>query len=424
METTPAFDSALFRETLGHFPTGVVVITAIDDAGAAVGMVVGSFTSVSLEPPLVAYLPTRTSATYARLRTSSHFCVNILAADQQELCGRFASRTPDKFAGVEWTPGAHGAPVLPGVVGSIECEVAQEFDGGDHMIVVGRVLALDIQRPTLPLLFFQGGYGRFALPSPMASSDPELIGGAQMAEVVRGPLEALADDLGAECSVMVRVGDEAVFVATTSGGDRGPGSPAVGHRVPLIPPVGTVFCAQAPDAEVERWLDRAKASGEDRASFRESLAAVRRNGYSLSLVPDDPADRVALVSDYSGVDVMPVHERRLRQMIAGSASLYEPVLNPDQTYDLHSVIVPLSTDEPQTRLAVRLSRLPRGADVTRIEGWIAALKTVAETGAARLRVRAQAAADRVQVPPGGEGPGKAARASAGSLQEFEMRRVE
>lgn len=385
---TRAFDSALFRETLGHYPTGVVVVTAIDDTGSPAGMVVGSFTSVSLDPPFVAYLPMCTSNSYARLRTSKHFCVNILAADQQEICDRFASRAQDKFEGVRWEPAAHGSPILIGAVGWIECEVVQELDGGDHMIVVGRVLDLAVPRPTLPLLFFQGGYGRFALPSPVASSDPELIEGAQMAEVVRRPLEVLALELGADCNVLARVGDEAVFVAATSSGGSEPGSPAVGHRIPLIPPVGTVFCAQAPDEEVERWLNRAKSSEEDRASFRESLAAVRRNGYSLSLVPQDPADRVAVMSDYSRVDVMPIHERRFRQMISESASLYEPVLDPNRTYDLHSVIVPLPTEEEQTRLAVRLSRLPRGAGVEHVEGWIAALTEVAQAGAARLRERA------------------------------------
>ncbi len=390
-DTTAApapFDAALFRETLGHYPTGVVVVTAIDDTGAPVGMVVGSFTSVSLDPPLVAYLPTRTSGSYARLRTSRHFCVNVLAADQQELCGRFASRAEDKFAGVDWTPAAHGSPVLPGAVGWIECEVTEELDGGDHVIVLGRVLDLAVQRPTLPLLFFQGGYGRFALPSPVAASDPELIEGAQMAEAVREPLEALARELGADCSVMARVGDEAVFVAATKSGGHEPGSLAVGHRIPLIPPVGTVFCAQAPDEEVERWLARAKASEEDRASFRDNLAAVRRNGYSLSLVPQSPADRVALMSDYSGVDVLPVHERRMRQMISESASLYEPVLDPEQTHDLHSVIVPMPTEEGHTRLALRLSALPRGASVAQVEEWIAALTAVAPEGAERLRGRA------------------------------------
>jgi flavin reductase (DIM6/NTAB) family NADH-FMN oxidoreductase RutF/DNA-binding IclR family transcriptional regulator len=379
-------DPALFRETLGHYPTGVVVITAIDDTGSPVGMVVGSFTSVSLDPPLVAYLPTRTSGSYARLRTSRHFCVNVLAADQQELCARFASREPDKFAGVDWRPAGSGAPILAEAVGWIDCEVAQEVEGGDHMIVMGKVLDLAVERPTLPLLFFQGGYGRFALPSPVGSSDPELIEAAQMAEVVREPLERLAAEIGAVSSVMARVGDEAVFVAVSRADDE-PGSPAVGHRVPLIPPVGTVFCAHASDEEVERWLDRAKASQEERVGFLASLAAVRDRGYSLTLVPRDPADRVARMSDYSGVDVTPLHERRVRQMIAESASLYEPVLDPGRTHDLHSVIVPVPTHEAQTRLAVRLSRLPRGASVPQIEEWAAALRTVAETSADRLRQR-------------------------------------
>lgn len=388
METSHPFDPALFRETLGHYPTGVVVVTAIDETGAPVGMVVGSFTSVSLDPPLVAYLPTRTSGSYARLRTSRHFCVNILAADQQELCGRFASRAEDKFDGVDWEPAAQGSPMLSGAVGWIECEALEELEGGDHLIVIGRVLDLAVHRPTLPLLFFQGGYGRFALPSPVATSDPELIAAVQMAEVVREPLESLARELGADCSVMARVGDEAVFVAATSSGGNEPGSLAVGHRIPLIPPVGTVFCAQASDEEVERWLGRAKASADDLASFRANLATVRRNGFSLSLVPQDPTDRVALMSDYSGVDVMPIHERRIRQMISESASLYEPVLDPAHTHDLHSVIVPMPTDGEQTRLSIRLSGLPSGASVERVEEWIAALTRVAHEGAARLRERA------------------------------------
>jgi flavin reductase (DIM6/NTAB) family NADH-FMN oxidoreductase RutF len=384
--TSDVLDHSLFRETLGHYPTGVVVVTAIDDTGDPAGMVVGSFTSVSLDPPLVAYLPTRASNSYARLRTSKHFCVNILAADQQELCERFASRTGDKFDGISWRPAASGSPILPGTVGWIDCEVAEEVEGGDHMIVVGQVLELAVERPTLPLLFFQGGYGRFALPSPVATSDPELIEAAQMAEAVRGPLEALAADLGADSGVMARVGDEAVFVAVSSTCAE-PGSPAVGHRIPLIPPVGTVFCAQAPDEEVERWLGRARASEQDRAGFRASLETVRSNGYSLTLVPQDPADRIARMSDYSGVDVTPMHQRRVRQMIAESASLYEPVLDPSRSHDLHSVIVPVPSEEPQTRLAVRLSRLPRGASIEQIGAWTTALAEVAATGAERLRHR-------------------------------------
>lgn len=385
----PQIDTDLFRETLGYFPTGVVVITAIDDTGHPVGMVVGSFTSVSLDPPLVAYLPTRSSGSYAKLRTSSTFCVNVLSADQQDLCGLFASRTVNKFDGLDWTTAPHGSPILPGTIGWIECEVAQELDGGDHHIVVGRVLDLAVQRATLPLLFFQGGYGRFALPSPVMSSDPELIQGAQMAEHLRGPLEALAVEIGADCSVMARVSDEVVFVTATNRGGDEPGSLAVGHRIPLIPPLGAPFLTHAPDEEVEQWLARAKASDEDIAMTRANLEAVRARGYSISLEPASMTDRLALMSDYSGGDVLPMHERRIKQMIAESANLYEPSLDAESTHDLHSVIVPVPTDEGRTRLAVRISGLPAGASADQVQTWIDALTQVARDGGDRLRERAE-----------------------------------
>lgn len=378
-QQAPAIDPALYRETLGYFPTGVVVITAIAEDGQPVGMVVGSFTSVSLDPALVAYLPTKNSGSYARLRTASHFAVNVLAADQTDLCGRFASRAADKFDGVEWAPGPNGSPVLAGAVSWIECEVDSEVDGGDHWIVLGRVLNLAVQRPSLPLLFFQGGYGRFALPSPVTASDPELIEGVRLAEPLREPLRAFAATLGADCSIMARVGDEAVFVMAESTGAAvaaEAGSLAVGHRIPLIPPVGTVFHAQSTADEVDRWLGRAKATDEDIERFRAQVAAVRDKGHSVSLLPSEEVDRVALMSDYSGIDVLPVHERALRKMITESATLYEPELSEDGRHDLHSVIVPVPNADGCTRLAVRISRLPAGVSAPQVREWVAALHEI------------------------------------------------
>lgn len=378
MNNTPEIDPLLYRETLGYFPTGVVVITAIDDTGSPAGMVVGSFTSVSLDPPLVAYLPARTSGSFARLRTSDHFVVNVLGADQTELCTRFASRVADKFEGVEWTPApVSGAPILADAVSWIECAVHQEHDGGDHAIVVGRVLDLGVQRPALPMVFFQGGFGRFALPSALAPTDPDLIEAVRQAEPLRLPVRAVASAIGADCSLMARVGDEAVFLtADGPSGDRGADTPAVGHRIPLIPPVGTVFYVESDESAVDRWLARAKAPEDEVARFRDQLAAVRAKGYSVSLKPGAEVDRIGLMSDYSGSDVMPVHERRLRQMIRESTGLYEPELVDGQRYDLHSVILPVPSGTGQTRLAVRLSGLPQGVTLAEVEKWVAGLQRI------------------------------------------------
>ncbi len=157
----PAIDSRSFRDVLGHFPTGVTAVTAVHE-GRPVGMAIGSFTSVSLDPPLVAFLPTKDSSTWAAIRAAGCFCVNIMAQDQMATCGVMASRADDKFVDVNWRPGTTGAPVVDGSIAYIECIISDVFDGGDHDIVVGRVVGLEILDVKDPLLFWKGGYGTFA----------------------------------------------------------------------------------------------------------------------------------------------------------------------------------------------------------------------------------------------------------------------
>jgi flavin reductase (DIM6/NTAB) family NADH-FMN oxidoreductase RutF len=153
-----------FRRVLGHFPTGVVIVTAISDGGPA-GMSVGSFTSVSLDPPLVAVLPARTSTSWPRIAAAGDFCINILASSQEALCRSFAISGADKFAGVSWREAPSGAPILDGTLAWIDCHLEQSVHAGDHYIVLGRVSALEVEcgdAPT-PLIFFQGGYGTFGI---------------------------------------------------------------------------------------------------------------------------------------------------------------------------------------------------------------------------------------------------------------------
>ncbi len=158
----PAIDSANYRRVLGHYPTGVCVVTATLPDGGHAGMVVGSFTSVSLDPPLVSFFPDVSSSSWPLIEKAGSFCVNVLAHDQKDLCRSFSAKGGDKFAGVSHRPSMNGSPVLDGVVAWIDCAVHQVHVAGDHFIVLGRVLELDIIRPVKPLLFFQGGYGSFS----------------------------------------------------------------------------------------------------------------------------------------------------------------------------------------------------------------------------------------------------------------------
>ena len=157
-----AADGARFRQVLGHFPTGVTVVTASTEEGP-VGLCVGSFTSVSLHPPLVAFCAGDSSTSYPRIEAAGHFCVNILADDQEEIARVFADKGDDKFAGIGWRPSVvTRAPVINGVLAWIDCQIDAIHEAGDHWIVVGRVLDLEIGHEGGPLVFFRGGFGRYS----------------------------------------------------------------------------------------------------------------------------------------------------------------------------------------------------------------------------------------------------------------------
>jgi flavin reductase (DIM6/NTAB) family NADH-FMN oxidoreductase RutF len=156
-----AFDAAKYRQVLGHFPTGVTVITA-ENEGVPVGLAVGSFSSLSLDPPLVLFCPGSQSSSWPKIRASGSFCVNILAADQEHVCRVFAGKEPDKFAAIEWSRTKEtGSPLIDGALAWIDCDIEQVLPGGDHDIVVGRVRNLDSREGVLPLVFYRGGYGRY-----------------------------------------------------------------------------------------------------------------------------------------------------------------------------------------------------------------------------------------------------------------------
>jgi 3-hydroxy-9,10-secoandrosta-1,3,5(10)-triene-9,17-dione monooxygenase reductase component len=162
MSQQPVIDSARFRQVLGYFPTGVTVVTAVDD-GVPVGLAVGSFCSASLDPPLVAFFPDKSSSSWPRIEASGSFCVNILGDDQEDVSRRFATKGADKFGGLGWRPSASGSPILADVTAWIDCDVHEVFDAGDHYCVLGLVTELEVAEGGTPLVFCRGGYGRFEI---------------------------------------------------------------------------------------------------------------------------------------------------------------------------------------------------------------------------------------------------------------------
>jgi 3-hydroxy-9,10-secoandrosta-1,3,5(10)-triene-9,17-dione monooxygenase reductase component len=149
------------RTVLGHFCTGVAVITG-HDGDRPVGFACQSVTSVSLDPPYVSFCPAHTSSSWPAIRATGRLCINILCDDQHELCAQFACAGGDKFAGVGWNRGRNGAPVFHGALASIEADLEFEHGAGDHTIVVARVTGLSASEGRRPLLFYRGEYGGFA----------------------------------------------------------------------------------------------------------------------------------------------------------------------------------------------------------------------------------------------------------------------
>lgn len=148
-----------FRDVLGRFCTGVTVVTSMSN-GEPVGMTCQSFSSVSLDPPLVLFCPAKSSRAWPQMQRAGHFCVNLLSHDQLELSNAFARKGADKFAGVSWRPSATGAPLLDGVLGWVDCTIYAVHEAGDHYVVIGRVMDLGVEDAPHPLLFYRGQYAR------------------------------------------------------------------------------------------------------------------------------------------------------------------------------------------------------------------------------------------------------------------------
>lgn len=153
-------DRADFRRILGHYPTGVCAVTATSIEKRPVGMIVGSFTSVSLDPMLVAFFPDRSSTSWPLIEAAGHFCVNVLSEDQGAVCKALAAKGDDKFAGVAYRASGLGAPIIDGALAWIDCELEAVHEAGDHYIVLGRVRDLDLHYEGSPLVFHKGGYSR------------------------------------------------------------------------------------------------------------------------------------------------------------------------------------------------------------------------------------------------------------------------
>tara|TARA_B100000614_G_C14201826_1_gene350121 strand:- start:5 stop:508 length:504 start_codon:yes stop_codon:yes gene_type:complete len=156
-----AIESGDFRKVLGKYPTGVTLVSSKDDQGPF-AMVIGSFGSVSLDPPLVQFMPAKESATWSRIKKTGRYCVNVLGEDQLDLSNSFFNKDKDPFEAIHWSESTLGSPIIEGCVAWIDCLIGDVHEAGDHYIVIGEVQGIGAtEKDEGPLLFLGGAYGSF-----------------------------------------------------------------------------------------------------------------------------------------------------------------------------------------------------------------------------------------------------------------------
>lgn len=368
-------------DVLGHYPTGVVIVTGIADDGMPAGLVSRSFAPVSREPAVVSFIAAE-SSTFARLRSARSFCINLIPADFESLCREFDAAEAagaDAFQSVMWRPSASGAPILDGVLSWIDCSLRDVIPVGDRSIVLGEVSDLDAEREFLPLLHFQQGFGRFAPGSLVLSRTDGMGHVPRLVDAARDHLHLLSKELGAECSLLVASGGEQVFVATSNHSNRA--SPTrLGLRAPLVPPIGALFVDT--DGAVSRgeWLSRLPdPTPESFDLAAEQLSLVRRRGWSISLNSGHTVDELdAMVARYTAADAGSADDAEQARILRDRAASHELVeIDPSSTYDVLQLAVPVRSSTGQVLCALRLGDLPQGVYGSEVEYWLQQLQETA-----------------------------------------------
>lgn len=375
--TVPSqIDQKLFREVAGHYPTGVVVVTGRDESDEILAMVVGTFSSVSLDPPLVSFMPMKTSHTFARMQNCDSLCINILGGEQEDVVLKIAKRWKDKLDGIEWFPSPSGDPVLAESVAWIDARISATVEAGDHWIVLCGVSDMAVTNPVSPLIFLQGGYGSFVCSSLMGRMNNEILPAIHSVHSARDKVEELASKIGCEAVVYTAISsDEMVVVLSVCapGVDRDAG---LAQRIPISPPIGDSYIFALPAEDQDRWV--AKLGGvedDEREIHRARLDFVREQGYLVAHLPPEGSsayDGMRMATrEYQDGRLTPRQERNIRESIGGSPVDYRVRdLQDDQLYDIGSLVLPVRDRNGAYTLTLRLSQLPLQAPGATVKRWL------------------------------------------------------
>lgn len=368
-QSKQSITTSLFRDVLGLFPTGVVAVTGVGDSGQPIGMILGSFVSVSLDPPLVSFLPGKSSSSWSKLARCERYCINVLGSNQEDVCRALASKSPDKFDGIAYSESDWGNPMIVGSLAYIHCKRETVHDEGDHEIVICEVEDLAASAPGTPLLFYRGGFGTFTSQS-LVNGGSALMEKVQLLDRIRDLPEALAQELGTEVSAVALVENEVVLIGSY-GRSRTVDFPTrVGQYLPFIPPIGGVFASWGDGALKDAWLNNSGTDGStERNAAMNSISNIRRRGYALGM-GHNRSLAWEQAAYFRSVGDPQISAAELCRRIAATLEHYNPeTLDASVDHEFHFAQAPIFDAQSQVQLALTLWGPPGKMPAEEVGKW-------------------------------------------------------
>lgn len=376
------FNSKIFREVMGHYPTGVAVVTGRSSDGEVLALVVGTFSSVSIDPPLVSFMPMKTSRSFQKLRMCESVCINILGGEQQAEMLSIAQRRENKLDGIEWYPSPSGDPILHNAVAWIDATFDDFVEAGDHWIVLCHVNDLQVTNSVSPLLFFQGGYGSFAGFEQVTRMSHEILPAIHAAHHASEKLIELANTVGCEVSVHVAVSDDELITVFSDLSADATREHGIASRFPMVPPIGDSYFFDKPADMQDRWMKKLKNPADEILDrHRRRMAFIREHGYLLAFLPEAGSgaysQMIQATEEYKKANLTPQEERNIRETIGTTPIDYEP-REPvdDEIYDVGSIVLPVQDPAGLYTMTLRLAQLPCGMNGATVREWLYQAKAV------------------------------------------------
>jgi flavin reductase (DIM6/NTAB) family NADH-FMN oxidoreductase RutF len=367
---------------MSHYPTGVAVVTGRAPDGEPLAMVVGTFSSVSIDPPLVSFMPMKTSKTFERLQNCDSLCINIIGGDQQQELMSIAQRWEQKLDGIRWAPSPAGDPVLCNSLAWIDTTIYDLVEAGDHWIVLCLVKDLDVTKSAPPLLFFQGGYGTFVGNSRLPHPRHDALPAIHSTHSAHDELQELADAVRCEVVVWAAL-SENEFATIFSA--LGPGVSTEGQlatRVPTIPPIGDTYVFDKSQEVRDRWIRKiGKTDDTVRTDHLRRLEFLERNRYGVCFLPDEGSrayrGMIEATREFLDRRLIPSEERIVTDLMKGTTIDYnQRDIIDDEYYDIGSLVFPMRDPQGETTMTLRLAQLPSHVSGAMVKAWIHEAKEV------------------------------------------------